>query len=76
MDRLGKPIEVEIRRTFPGHILFRSQLNPVLHDFQTVQCTVTVDAAKKADWLFEIVRHQGRNAKQNNVNLQHAPVAP
>jgi hypothetical protein len=29
-------------------------------------------AGKKADLLFEILRHQGHNAKQNNVTLQEA----
>jgi hypothetical protein len=71
-----KPIEVEVRRTFPGHILFRSRLKPALHDFQTVQFTATVEPAKKADLLFEVVRKQGRNSKQNNVTLEEAPIAP
>jgi hypothetical protein len=69
-----KPIEVEVRRSFPGHVVFRSQLNPTLHDYQTPQFTATVDAGKKADLLFEIVRHQGHNAKQNNVTLENAVV--
>ena len=72
----SKPIEVEVRRPFPGHVLFRSQLNPTLHDYQTVQFTAPVLAGKKADLLFEIVRHQGRNAKQNNVTLEAAAITP
>jgi len=72
----AKPIEVEIRRTFPGHIVFKSQLNPILHDYQTVQFTAPIAAGKKADLLFELVRHQGRNAKQNNVTLEQAQIAP
>ena len=32
----------------------------------------TIDAAKKADLLYEIVQHQGRNARQNNVTLEAA----
>ena len=66
----GKPIEVEIRRSFPGHVIFRSQLNPILHDFQTVQFTAPVDAGKKSDLLYETVRHEGHNAKQNNITLE------
>ena len=31
---------------------------------------------KKADLLFEIVRHQGHNAKQNNVTLEAAEIKP
>ncbi len=65
----ARPIDVEVRRTIPGHISFRSQLKPTLHDFQTVQFAATVEPAKKADLLFEVVRKQGRNSKQNNVTL-------
>ncbi len=72
----AKPIEVEIRRSFPGHVIFRSQLKPTLFDFQTPQFTATVDAGRKSDLLFEMVRHQGRNAKQNNVTLEEARPAP
>ena len=33
----AKPIDVEVRPTFPGHVVFRSLLEPTLHDYQTVQ---------------------------------------
>jgi hypothetical protein len=69
-----KGIEVEVRRTFPGHVVFRSQLNPKMHDYQTPEFTATVDAGKKADLLFEVLRHQGHNAKQDHVTLENAPV--
>ena len=65
----GSAIEVEVRRAFPGHVDFQSQLKPVLFDFQTVEFTATVDAGKKQDFLFQITRRQGHNAKQNNVTL-------
>ena len=32
-----KPIDVEVRRTFPGDISFGSELAPILHDYQTVE---------------------------------------
>jgi hypothetical protein len=69
-----KPIEVEVRRSFAGHVVFRSQLNPTMHDFQTPQFTATVDAGKKAEFQFEILRHQGHNAKQQNVTPENAAV--
>jgi hypothetical protein len=72
----GKDIQVEVRRTWPGHITFRSQLEPKPHDYQTPEFKTTVPAGKTADLLFEIVRHQGRNAKQNNVTLENAEVKP
>jgi hypothetical protein len=72
----AKAIEVEVRRSLRGHVVFRSQLKPISHDFQTPQFTTTVEAGKRADLLFEVVRHQGRNAKQNNVTLEEAEVKP
>jgi hypothetical protein len=72
----AKPIEVEIRRTLPGHIIFKSQLKPKLHDYQTVEFTAQVPAGKRADLLFELVRKNGTSAKQNNVTLEAAAVAP
>jgi hypothetical protein len=72
----GQPIEVEIRRTLPGHILYRSQLKPKLHDYQTVEVTTAVPAGKRSNLLFELVRKNGISAKQNNVTLQEAAIAP
>ena len=72
----GKDINVEVRRTWPGHILFRSLLEPKLHDYQTAEFKATVPAGKTANLLFEIVRHQGRNAKQNNITLENAEFKP
>lgn len=68
------PIDLEIRRSFDGHIVFRSQLEPTQHDFQTAQFTTQVAPGAKKDLLYEIVQHQGRNAKQNNVTLETAEV--
>jgi hypothetical protein len=72
----SKPIEVEIRRTLPGHITYKSQLKPKLHDYQTVEITATVPAGKRSDLLFELVRKNGTSAKQNNVTLEEAAIAP
>jgi len=72
----GKEIEVEVRRTFPGHIIFKSQLEPVLFDYQTPQFLAKIAPGQRADLLFEIIRKQGTSAKQNNVTLQSAEVKP
>jgi hypothetical protein len=72
----AKPIDVEIRRPLPGHVVFRSQLNPKLHDYQTVEYTAAVSAGKRVDLLQEVVRRQGRNAKQSNVTLEEVNVRP
>jgi hypothetical protein len=71
----SKPIDLEIRRAFAGDVVFRSGLKPILHDYRTVQFTAAVEAGKKADLLFEVLRHQRHNSKQNNVTLAEADVA-
>jgi hypothetical protein len=63
---------LEIRRPFDGHVIFRSSLGPKLHDYRTVEFTAAVPPGQRADLLFEIVRHQGHNATQNNVTLEAA----
>ena len=71
-----KPIHLEVRRTFPGHINFRSELTAKNHDFQTVEYSADVKPAEKADLSYEIVQHQGHNAKQGNVTIERASVKP
>jgi hypothetical protein len=71
----AKPIDLEVRRSFDGHVVFRSNLKPILHDYQTVQFTASVDTGKKSDLPFEVLRHQGRNSRQNNVTLEQADIS-
>jgi len=73
-----RAIEVEVRRSHPGHVTFRSNFNPAakLFDFRTVEYTARVDAGKRVDLYHEVVRKQGRNSKQNNVTLEQADVKP
>ena len=71
-----KPIDVEVRRTFPGHVVFRSSLDPTNHDYHTVQYTAAVEPAEEVDLVYEILQHQGRNAKQDNVTLEKAEIEP
>jgi hypothetical protein len=66
----GKPIEVEIRRPFPGHVFVLSSLKPTLHDYQTVQMTATCPAGKKTELPYHVKTLQGHLAKQANVTLQ------
>jgi hypothetical protein len=72
----NKPIDLEVRRTLVGHVNFRSQLIVTRHDFRTVQYTATVPAGEQAELLYELLIHQGRNAKQNNVTLEAAEITP
>ena len=43
-------------------------------DFQTVEFTRKVDPARRRTCCYEVVQHQGRNAKQNNVTLETAEI--
>ena len=69
-----KAIEVEIRRTLPGHVVFRSALGAKNHDYQTVEYRATVKPMEKASFPYEVLQHQGRNAKQSNVTVEVAAV--
>ena len=67
----SKPIEVEVRRQFYGHVDFVSELPGVkLYDFQTPEFTTAVKPGEKADRLFRVVTRHGRNVKQNSVTLK------
>ncbi len=70
----GKPVNVEIRRTIPGHAIYKSLLNPKLHDFQTIELKATVVAGDKTELLSEVVHKQGTSAKQNNITLEKVEV--
>ena len=66
----GESIDVEIRRSFDGHVLFRSDLDPKLHDYRTPQFKATVPAGERRDLEYELVFKQDYNKKQENVTLQ------
>jgi hypothetical protein len=69
-----RPIDVEIRRSYDGHVVFRSQLEPKMYDFQTVELSTRVGASAKKELPFEVLQHQGHNAKQMNVTIESAAV--
>jgi hypothetical protein len=70
----ARPIDVEIRRSFDGDVVFRSQLEPTAFDFQTAQFSTQVPVGGKRELRYELVQHQGHNAKQNHVTLESADV--
>jgi hypothetical protein len=71
-----KPIEVEVRRSFDGHVVFRSSLGAKNHDYRTVQFTKAIESGDSVDLLYEIVQHMGHSAKQNNVTIEEAEIEP
>lgn len=68
------PIDLEVRRSFDGDTVFRSRLEPTQFDYQTVQFTTQVPAGEKKELAYEVVQHQGRNAKQTHVTIEAADV--
>jgi len=65
----GEPIELQVRRTFGGHVEFVSSLDAKNHDYQTVEYTATVPSGERTDLKYELVEHFGRNQKQSRVEV-------
>ena len=61
---------------FPATSSSAASWRPRTHDYQTVEYTATVKPGEKADLLYEVIQHQGRNAKQNNVTIERAAIKP
>lgn len=76
LDRIrnyrSEPIRVEIRRSFHGDVVFKSELDPVLHDYRSPQFTATVPASEKQDLAYELIFHHGYNKEQDHVTLDPA----
>ena len=65
-----KPIQVQIRRSYGGHVIFASDLAPTLYDYRSPQFTARIAAAQERDLSYEVTFKQGINKKQDNVTLQ------
>ncbi len=65
-----KPIQVEIRRTYGGHVIFASDLGPDLYDYRSPQFTARIAAARTRDLPYDLTFKQGINKKQDNVTLE------
>ena len=68
----AEAIDVEIRRSFQGHVVFKSGLDPELHDYRTPQFVAQVQPGQRRDLKYELVFKQGYNRKQENVTLKRA----
>ncbi len=65
-----QPIDVEIRLTLHGHVIFTSELSPKLHDYHSPQFTARIEPAKPRDLGYEVTYRQGINHDQDNVTLK------
>jgi hypothetical protein len=69
----GEPIELQVRRTFGGHVEFVSKLDAKNHDYQTVEYTATIPPSETTNLKYELVQHFGRNQKQNRLEVLARP---
>ncbi len=65
----GRKIKVEVRRSYPGDVTFRSKLDVKSHDYRSVEFTAEIQAGERADLRHEVITRNGYNAKQQRVEL-------
>jgi len=65
----NKKIRVEVRRSYPGDVTFRSRLNAKSHDYRSVEFVAEVPAGRRKDLKHEIITRNGYNAKQQRVKV-------
>jgi hypothetical protein len=65
----GNKIRVEVRRSYPGDVTFRSRLKVKLHDYRSVEFTAEVPAGERSDLKHQVITRNGYNAKQQRVKL-------
>ena len=56
-------IDLQIHKSYPGYVEFKSTLNVKQHDYQTVELSTQVQKNGKLTIPFELIEHKGRNAK-------------
>ena len=64
-----RPIQIEVREPIPGDTVFISRLGAVRHDNHTVQYAGTLAPGERFDADYEVIARQGRNAKQQRVEI-------
>lgn len=69
----GRALKLEIRRNFPGHVDFSSELSPKKHDLHTVEIESVVKAKAQSVLKFVVRTHQGTRATQSQLYLKPGP---
>jgi len=62
-------VRVEIRRSYPGDVSFRSSLDAKSHDYRSVEYSAEVAAGERANLRHEVITRNGYNAKQQRVKV-------
>ncbi len=70
----GRPIDLQIRQRLLGDVTVRSALDPQRHDANIFDLNTTVPARETRELLYEIVKKERRNAKQQRVALEDATI--
>ncbi len=65
----NKKIRVEVRRSYPGDVTFRSQLDTKSHDYRSVEFKAEIPAGEQKDLKHEVITRNGYNAKQQRVEI-------
>ena len=65
-----KPIAFELRRQWPGHVDYESEIKTTLFDYRTIQAKFSVARRGKKQYPCTVIRHMGTNAKQSRINLK------
>ena len=65
-----KPIKFELQRRWYGDIELSSNIPAKLFDYRTTEVKFSVNARKKLDYTYNILQHQGTNAKQSSIKLK------
>ncbi len=65
-----KPITFELRRIWPGHVDYVSEVKTTLFDYRTIEAKFAVKARDKKQYPCTVTTHHGTNSKQSRINLK------
>ena len=65
-----KPIVLELRRQWPGHVDYESEVATTLFDYQTTDTKLEVGQRGKKEYPCTVVTHNGANKKQDRIDLK------
>jgi hypothetical protein len=65
-----KPIRFELRRQWPGHVEYESELPTALFDYQTIETMLDVGPRDRAHYPATVVTHRGANGGQERISLR------
>ena len=65
-----KPITFELRRIWPGHVDYVSEVKTTLFDYRTIEAKFTVKSRDKKQYPCTVTTHHGTNSKQSRINLK------